>query len=166
MMAGQSARGREQWNHSKNAQMLHKMALGLEYLVCSRCHSDVTSSTLISRLQMVFSIGMFKNVVNDMIGSTKKGKLFNDPNIQKVVRRLDEMTNAGVRHPKCDILVELVRHTEDDLGWPLLTRSASQLTTHLSEAQAQSDATGEPVTTKCMVFCQFRDAVTEIVVSY
>lgn len=116
-------------------------------------------------LQMEFSIGMFRSVLNDMIGSGKKGKLWNDPNIQKVMRKVDDLTNAGVKHPKCDILVDLVSCLLPVV--PVIVSDAAilQLTTHLSEAQAKSDASGEPVTTKCMVFCAYREAVTEIVVS-
>ncbi|KAJ9120719.1 hypothetical protein QFC22_002650 [Naganishia vaughanmartiniae] len=83
-------------------------------------------------------------------GVTKAAKadLQNNPEFRKLERRVDlllnETSSGADRHPKLRTMKDLV-------------------VKHFEHAYNAADESGNPAVTRCMIFCSFRDGVTEIV---
>lgn len=105
-------------------------------------------------------------------GVTKAAKegLKSNPEFRKLEKKIElllgETTSGADRHPKLRTMKDLVIFALELLPRASLIDSHLfvQIVKHFEQAYNAANESGTPAVTRCMVFCSFREGVTEIVV--
>lgn len=83
---------------------------------------------------------------------------------KKLELLLDETTSGADRHPKLRTMKDLVSKTRQRRSHASADIRFTQIVKHFEQAYNAANESGTPAVTRCMVFCSFREGVTEIVV--